>query len=611
MTFTGKRMLARFAAFATSAALLIGAASCSSTEDSHSEDPKPTTNSATAATTGKVAVFTPSDGVSIGQSTPMNRWPSFVSDLTEALHAAHVDSDDITTSTASSLDEQSRDIQDYVVEHVTKSNAGGSQQSTDDDAADASITLVIAPVVDDSAIAHDYGDFVSMPDTASTPDNASTQSSDAATSEEGGSETSDSSDSSSTDAHDATSDDGSNEPADSGKSTDGGTTSGTNSSSTDNGSAASDTDAAIARLNSSITLARESGMHVIMLSNNVTGVSPDALVRFSTARQIGQIQAEKLVTKLDLGKTNKDNPKTVEVLLPISAKSGTAEYDLQSAFLKEAFMGIWQILDDYFKSGKLVSASGLLTADSTEQDWSKLLVDASKTTNVQRAVSERLKSSDDTAKDATMTHIDGIIGLTDTAASQIIKELSAMGYTGTAADINPSISITGIVGNIIGKHDLTREPVPDPIKSPDNDDAANNKPDKQYASQWPIVTGYGAFVDSMPQIVNGQQWMTALEDRKAIATDVADACVTFNRKASIDKRDYVTMETIRTDGNTANNSNVDGGNAKTDNSNTTNSNTTTAKTIPVISEAPLAVSASNLKSALIDPGYISLADAGL
>lgn len=609
MTFTGKRMLARFAAFATSAALLIGAASCSSTEDSHSEDPKPTTNSATAATTGKVAVFTPSDGVSIGQSTPMNRWPSFVSDLTEALHAAHVDSDDITTSTASSLDEQSRDIQDYVVEHVTKSNAGGAQQSTDDGTADASITLVIAPVADNSAITHDYGDFVSMPDASSA------QSSDAASSNDGGSETSDSSTASSTDSQDAASDDDAPAAADSDKNTDNNTTDDTNgntdSASAASGSAASDTDAAIARLNSSITLARESGMHVIMLSNNVTGVSPDALVRFSTARQIGQIQAEKLVTKLDLGKTNKDNPKTVEVLLPISAKSGTAEYDLQSAFLKEAFMGIWQILDDYFKSGKLVSASGLLTADSTEQDWSKLLVDASKTTNVQRAVSERLKSSDDTAKDATMTHIDGIIGLTDTAASQIIKELSAMGYTGTAADINPSISITGIVGNIIGKHDLTREPVPDPIKSPDNDDAANNKPDKQYASQWPIVTGYGAFVDSMPQIVNGQQWMTALEDRKAIATDVADACVTFNRKASIDKRDYVTMETIRTDGNTANNSNVDGGNAKTDNSNTTNSNTTTAKTIPVISEAPLAVSASNLKSALIDPGYISLADAGL
>ena len=35
------------------------------------------------------------------------------------------------------------------------------------------------------------------------------------------------------------------------------------------------------------------------------------------------------------------------------------------------------------------------------------------------------------------------------------------------------------------------------------------------------------------------------------------------------------------------------------------------KKIPTISEPLLAVSASNLKSALIDPGYISLADAGL
>ena len=35
------------------------------------------------------------------------------------------------------------------------------------------------------------------------------------------------------------------------------------------------------------------------------------------------------------------------------------------------------------------------------------------------------------------------------------------------------------------------------------------------------------------------------------------------------------------------------------------------KKIPTINEPLLAVSASNLKSALIAPGYISLADAGL
>lgn len=73
-----------------------------------------------------------------------------------------------------------------------------------------------------------------------------------------------------------------------------------------------------------------------------------------------------------------------------------------------------------------------------------------------------------------------------------------------------------------------------------------------------------------------------MEDRQTIATDIAQACAKLNKDEALNS-----MPSIRS-------SEVGG-----------------VKKIPTISEPLLAVSAGNLKSALIDPGYISLADAGL
>ena len=108
------------------------------------------------------------------------------------------------------------------------------------------------------------------------------------------------------------------------------------------------------------------------------------------------------------------------------------------------------------------------------------------------------------------------------------KSFNDLGYTGSAADINPSITLPGIVGNITGKQDLHRKKVPDPIKAPENDgDAANDgsASEKARDTQWPIITGYGAYVDELPQLVSGHQWMTAVEDRKGAATQLAQMCL--------------------------------------------------------------------------------------
>ena len=312
--------------------------------------------------------------------------------------------------------------------------------------------------------------------------------------------------------------------------------------------------------------------------------------RNTDAQTIGKLQAEKMVSKLKLDKASKDNPKYIEVLLPYTAvdEKGNAN---DSTFAQEAFRGIWQVLGSYYQKGVVESPSGTLDGKSTENDWQAVAYDAAKEGSTAKVLDKRLAKTDG---QSTLTRIDGIITMNDYIASEVVKELDDLGYTGSTADINPQITISGIVGNITGKKDLSRDAVPDPIKSPENDNANDSSSsdddadkdtsasDKDRDSQWPLVTGYGAYVSNIPSIVNGKQWMTGMEDRQTIATDIAQACAKLNKDEALNS-----MPSIR-------NSEVGG-----------------VKKIPTISEPLLAVSASNLKSALIDPGYISLADAGL
>ncbi len=187
------------------------------------------------------------------------------------------------------------------------------------------------------------------------------------------------------------------------------------------------------------------------------------------------------------------------------------------------------------------------------------------------------------------TRIDGVIACNDYVAGYVTDALESLGYTGSSADINPSITISGIVDSIAGKKDLKKKSVPDPIKAPQSQDTEDGSSDSEASddaleeqnAQWPIVTGYGAYVSSLPSIVDGSQWMTALEKRKTLAEDIAQVCARLNASRKVSEMDFMT---------------------------TSNMNGTQ---VPTVHEEPLAVSASNLKKALIEPGYVSLADAGL
>lgn len=491
------------------------------------------TSTAAAEVPGRVAIFTPSDGITLSQHTPINKWAALVPELKAALTKEHLSGKRIDAYTSGNLEDQSKELQDYVVNRLSERKAGKTAEPT---------TLVVAPMTSPDSITRQYGDYISK--------------------------------SLDTDAKDKAS----------------------------------------ARLVSSLRLAAGAGMHLVLLANQVPGIQPDLFVQLSDARAIGQMQADKLASKLELDKASKNNPCRIEILLPnrtaetSSSDASSAdkdaeasqaqrgrqeEQDAQSSFPAQAFAGIWQVLGPYFRDGRAVSPSGRLQADSTEKDWQTVAFDPGKDASATgKELATRLAMSDGTK---TRTEVDGILAMNDFIVSGVVSELGDLGYQGTSADVNPEISISGIVGSMAGRQDLHRQRVPKPAQDPatrnqtgsdaDSSQQTTGKTQESTPSDdhaaWPIISGYGAYVDNIPQIVDGRQWMTGLEDRLGLAADIAKACIGLNSQGKVPAMN--TIQTINQNG----------------------------KQVRRLSRPLVAVSASNLKARLIDTGYIKPADAGL
>ena len=507
-----RQVFVRLAAAAAILSLTVPLSGCTARQ----EEPEPSDPQVHEA--GTVAIFTPTDGLTISQHTPLNKWQALTPELEQALQEQGFSREDIHVHTSDGLARQSRDIQDYVVEALTPG---------EDDPQPDEITLVVAPAVEAGDATRQYGDYV----TEHIDWNAD----------------------------DIESQDG--------------------KISEDDRKAKQDAQ----RLVTALDLAKEAGMRVVLMASTITGFTPDAYVQMSDAERIGAIQAQNIVDKLKLDTTSVENPKYVEVMLPrntVSEDSSDADVSEQETdeFAAATFRGVWNVLAPYFQDGRALSPSGLLTAETPAGDWRSVASDASDEDAIAAELTQRLGMDD---ADAGHTRVDGIIAMNDYVASSVIGQLSSLGYVGTSADINPSISISGIVGNIAGRKDLAKQPVPDPIKAPEESDDDTGDDIERMNSRWPIVTGYGAYLDIIPRIVDGQQWMTALEDRVATSDDVARICARLNADESLDDLEGIGTTDIN------------------------------GSKVPTLTEPLLAVSAGNLKETLIDPGYITLADAGL
>ena len=82
-------------AAAMATGLLLTTAGCASTDDTNTPDGGTVTQS-----TGAVAIFTPSDGITLSQHTPLNKWQALTPDLEHALQEQGFSREDIHVHTS-------------------------------------------------------------------------------------------------------------------------------------------------------------------------------------------------------------------------------------------------------------------------------------------------------------------------------------------------------------------------------------------------------------------------------------------------------------------------------------------------------------------------------
>lgn len=149
MTLHCTAMAKRLLALTASAGLLLTMTACSTSGDDVSSTTSSSTSASSTTEDGNVVIFAPSDGITISQQTPLSKWEKLVPEIISSLKSKGVSGGNITVKTASSLDKQSQNVQDYVVNHVT-----GSAKKT-------KTTLVVAPVANTTESDRQYGDYVS------------------------------------------------------------------------------------------------------------------------------------------------------------------------------------------------------------------------------------------------------------------------------------------------------------------------------------------------------------------------------------------------------------------------------------------------------------------
>ncbi len=502
--------------------------------------PAPTSTTTVAGETrltGSVALFLPNDGFTVSQDVPLNSWHDFADATKDSLEDRGFEADHVQTHADSDLERQSHRIQDYVVDALDGSTDGSSA-----DPEAQSTTLVVAPAAPMTDTVKRYGDYVTQSLAQGTGADEDTMK-----------------------AIQAVRDICNEKCLLAGFSV-------VIKDTTDES-----LDESLSRMTRALGLAKKAGMHVVVVATPLPGFTPDAFVSLCSAREIGRLQARQLVSKLQLDSASRYNPKYIEILLPYDADSDYPQLD--EAFAREAFNGVWEVIGLYFRSGVVLSPSMRTTASTTVQDWRDVTIKATDADSIEMEFRQRLGRP---ANGQGHVRIDGVIAMNDYVANGVVKGLTALKYTGSAADVNPSITIGDIVGNIAGRQDLQKNRVPDPKRAPSLSTPEEVRQENQKAqNRWPIVTGFGAYISAMPNIVNGKQWATGLVDRVASAADLARICAAFARGDSLDGLDFVSVQDLY------------------------------GQNVPTMSLPLLSVSAGNMKIELIDPGYITLAEAGL
>lgn len=570
-------MMRKSAATAITLALLTSLTACSS---------QPSSNTGVPAHS-RVGLLLPADPSALQSSMSLNSWASLAKRTQQALQQSGFSSSSITTQYARDAAQQAQQLEK--LEQQWSSEASENSASSTD--LKGNTLFLCAPRVEpvtslwggltSPSVTLNSTGFHSTPETSEgdTPQDASSSSSDYQ------SENSESDKHTSSSQHRDTSrsSSSSSDSASSGKSSSSAQSEDSNDSAADDTALEDDEelDAARSRSAELVRTLSARGVRVVGCSDLVSA-HMDAYVDMATPESIGVLQAREALSKIRVNTLSASNPAQVLLLVP-----GNPQNEASKDFLS----GVFSVLETPLQQGviqlvglpevKSLSSfldssaardfyfdSDLYSADISRRLTSLLddLIEQQGGTTTSNGLMKALPF----VKSSTIA-LDAVIAGTDYISTQLVSVLTSKGYQGSAADINPDVSLSGIVNSLSGKKVLNKHKVPYP---------ANTLPSAEFNSMWPVISGYGAI--DVPSIVSGKEWVTGISNEESIASLFA----LLARNAALHKK--LAAKVSELEGMTL--------------------SSRASRTLISVDLVP--ISSSQVKN-LIKEGYISAADAGL
>lgn len=570
-------MMRKSAATAITLALLTSLTACSS---------QPSSNTGVPAHS-RVGLLLPADPSALQSSMSLNSWASLAKRTQQALQQSGFSSSSITTQYARDAAQQAQQLEK--LEQQWSSEASENSASSTD--LKGNTLFLCAPRVEpvtslwggltSPSVSLNSSGFHSTPETSEgdTPQDVSSSSSDYQ------SENSESDKHTSSSQHRDTSrsSSSSSDSSGTGKSSSSAQSEDSNDSATDDTTLEDDEelDAARSRSAELVRTLSARGVRVVGCSDLVSA-HMDAYVDMATPESIGVLQAREALSKIRANTLSASNPAQVLLLVP-----GNPQNEASKDFLS----GVFSVLETPLQQGviqlvglpevKSLSSfldspaardfyfgSDLYSADISRRLTSLLddLIEEQGGTTASNGLMKALPF----VKSSTIA-LDAVIAGTDYISTQLVSVLTSKGYQGSAADINPDVSLSGIVNSLSGRKVLNKHKVPYP---------ANTLPSAEFNSMWPVISGYGAI--DVPSIVSGKEWVTGISDEESVASLFA----LLARNAALHKK--LATKVSELEGMTL--------------------SSRASRTLISVDLVP--ISSSQVKN-LIKEGYISAADAGL
>lgn len=576
-------MMRKSAATAITLALLTSLTACSS---------QPSSNTGVPAHS-RVGLLLPADPSALQSSMSLNSWASLAKRTQQALQKSGFSSSSITTQYARDAVQQAQQLEK--LEQQWSSEASENSASSTD--LKGNTLFLCAPrvepvtsmwgVLTSPSVSLNSSGFHSTPESSEgdTPQDVSSSSSDYQ------SENSESDEHTSSSQHwdtsrsssSLSSSSGSSDSAGSSKSSDSAHSQGSNDSAADDTALEDDEelDAARSRSAELVRTLSARGVRVVGCSDLVSA-HMDAYVDMATPESIGVLQAREALSKIRANTLSASNPAQVLLLVPgnpqneaskdfLSGVFSVLETPLQQGVIQLVGLPEVRSLSSFLDSSAardFYFGSDLYSADISRRLTSLLddLIEQQGGTTTSNGLMKALPF----VRSSTIA-LDAVIAGTDYISTQLVSVLTSKGYQGSAADINPDVSLSGIVNSLSGKKVLNKHKVPYP---------ANTLPSAEFNSMWPVISGYGAI--DVPSIVSGKEWVTGISNEESIASLFA----LLARNAALHKK--LATKVSELEGMTL--------------------SSRASRTLISVDLVP--ISSSQVKN-LIKEGYISAADAGL